>query len=67
MRPLQGTIEEGRAASKSPHLTFGYFLSTSQQEVSADIILNSAAGNFSPPPPKKTEGTKKRQLDISFF
>jgi hypothetical protein len=34
------SIEEGRAASKSPHQTFGYFLSTSQQEVSADIIEN---------------------------
>jgi hypothetical protein len=31
------TIEEGRAASKSPHKKFGYFLSISQQEVSADI------------------------------
>jgi hypothetical protein len=33
---VQG-IEEGRAASKSPH-----FLSTSQQDVFADIIQNSA-------------------------
>ncbi len=33
-------IEEGRAASKSPHLKFGYFLSISQQGVSADIIQN---------------------------
>jgi hypothetical protein len=32
------TIEEGRAASKSPHYKFGYFLSFSQQAVSADII-----------------------------
>ncbi len=31
-------IEEGRAASKSPHEKFGYFLSLSQQGVSADII-----------------------------
>ncbi len=31
-------IEEGRAASKSPHKKFGYFLSISQQEVPADII-----------------------------
>jgi hypothetical protein len=30
-------IEKGRVASKSPHLKFGYFLSISQQEVSADI------------------------------
>jgi hypothetical protein len=30
-------IEEGRATSKSPHSTFGYFLS-----ISADIIQNSA-------------------------
>jgi hypothetical protein len=47
------SIEEGRAASKSPHLKFGYFL-MSQQAVSADIIPNSAVGIFSP----KTEGTK---------
>jgi hypothetical protein len=33
-----------------------YLLSTSQQEVSADIIQNSAVGNFSP----KTEGTKTK-------
>jgi hypothetical protein len=31
-------IEEGRAASKSPHKKFGYFLSISQQAVSANII-----------------------------
>jgi hypothetical protein len=31
-------IEEGRAASESPYETFGYFLSISQQRVSADII-----------------------------
>jgi hypothetical protein len=37
-------IEEGRAASKSPHQKFGYFLSMSQQTVSADIIPNSAVG-----------------------
>jgi hypothetical protein len=30
--------EEGRAASKSPHKKFGYFLSISQPAVSADII-----------------------------
>jgi hypothetical protein len=47
-------IEEGRAASKSLHQKFGYFLSMSQQAVSADIITNSADGIFSP----KTEGTK---------
>jgi hypothetical protein len=41
-------IEEGRAASKSPHKKFGYFLSMSQQAaVSADIIPNLAAGIFS--------------------
>ena len=54
------TIEEGRAASKSPHSTFGYFLSISQQEVSADIIQNSAVGNFSP----KTEGTKTKAATL---
>jgi hypothetical protein len=31
-------IEEGRAASKSPHQRFGYFISMSQPAVSADII-----------------------------
>ncbi len=39
-------IEEGRAARKSPHQKFGYFLSMSQQAVSADIIPNSAVGIF---------------------
>jgi hypothetical protein len=33
------TIEEGRAASKSPQSKFGYFLSMSQQAVSLDIIF----------------------------
>ncbi len=47
-------IEEVRGESKSPHYKFGYFLSMSQQEVSAEIIPNSAVGIFSP----KTEGTK---------
>jgi hypothetical protein len=50
------SIEEGRGASKSPHTKFGYFLSISQQGVSADIIQNSAVGNFSP----KTEETKTK-------
>ncbi len=36
------SIEEGRAASKSPQYKFGYFLSISHQEVSADTIQNSA-------------------------
>jgi hypothetical protein len=31
-------IEEGRAASKSPHKKFGYFLSMSQQAVFADTF-----------------------------
>jgi hypothetical protein len=35
-------IEEGRAVSKSTHYKFGYFLSVSQQGVSAGIIQNSA-------------------------
>ncbi len=56
-------IEDGRAASKSPHKTFGYFLSFSQQEVSADIIQNSAVGNLSP----KTEGTKTKAARCLFF
>ncbi len=33
-------IEEGRAASKSPHTKVCYLLSLSQQAVSADIIPN---------------------------
>jgi hypothetical protein len=40
------TIEEGRAASKSPHYKFGYFLYMSQQAVSANIIPNSVVGIF---------------------
>jgi hypothetical protein len=47
-------IEEARAASKSLHKKFGYFLSMSQQAVSANIIPNSADEILSP----KTEGTK---------
>jgi hypothetical protein len=39
-------IEEGRAASKSPHYKFGYFLSISQQVVSVDITKNSAVAIF---------------------
>jgi hypothetical protein len=34
--PALDTIEEGRAASKSPHYKFGYFISIYQQVVSAD-------------------------------
>jgi hypothetical protein len=34
-------IEEGRAACKSPHQKFGYFLAISQQGVSANLIQNS--------------------------
>ncbi len=39
-------IEETRAASKSPHQKFGYFLSISLQAVSVDITKNSAVGNI---------------------
>ncbi len=46
-------IEEGRAASKSPHYKFGHFLSISQQGVTADIIQNSAVAKLS----SKTVGT----------
>jgi hypothetical protein len=53
-------IEEGRAASKSPHLTFGYFLSISQ--LSTDIIQNSAVGNFS----SKREETKTKAARCFF-
>jgi hypothetical protein len=56
-------IEEGRAASKSPQQTFGYFLSISKQEVSAIIIQNSTAENFTP----KTEGTKTKAARCLFF
>jgi hypothetical protein len=59
----QHTIEEGRAARKRPHSTFGYFLSFSQQDVSADIIQNSAVENFSP----KQKEQRQKQLDVSFF
>jgi hypothetical protein len=61
--PTPSTIEEGRAASKSLHLTFGYFLSISQQDVSADIIQNSAVENFSP----KIEETKTKAARCLFF
>jgi hypothetical protein len=44
----------GRAASKSAHKNFCYFLTMAQQAVSADIIPNSAVEIFSP----KTEGTQ---------
>ncbi len=48
--------EEGRDVSTVQVLikNFGYFLSMSQQAVSANIIHNSAVGIFSP----KTEGIK---------
>jgi hypothetical protein len=55
--------EEGRAASKSPHSTFGYFLSISQRGFSADIIQNSPVGKFS----LKTEGTKTKAARCLFF
>jgi hypothetical protein len=52
------SIEEGRAASKSPFKKFGYFLSMSQQALSADIIPNLAVGIFSP---KEKEQKHKQQ------
>jgi hypothetical protein len=61
--PFSVPIEEGRAASKSLHLTFGYFLSISQQDVSADIIQISAIGNFSP----TIEETKTKAGRCLFF
>jgi hypothetical protein len=39
-------IEEGKAASKRPHLKFGYFLSISHQVVSANITKNSSVAIF---------------------
>ncbi len=59
-------IEEGREARKSPYLTYGCFLSTSHQEVSANIIQNSAVGNFSPKVPK-VEGTKTKAATSCLF
>jgi hypothetical protein len=56
-------IEEDRAARKKPHKTFSYFLSTSQQEVSADIIPNLAVRDFYP----KTERTKTKAARCIFF
>jgi hypothetical protein len=53
-------IEEGRAASKSPHYKFGYFISMSQQAVSSDTIPNSAVGIFS----QKIEGTKTKAARV---
>jgi hypothetical protein len=47
--------EEGLTANESS-LKSGYFLSISQQGVSADIIQNSAVVNFS----SNTEGTKTK-------
>jgi hypothetical protein len=53
---IDTNIEEGRAASRSPHSKFGYFLSMSQQAVSADIIPNSVVGIFSPKQKEKKLG-----------
>jgi hypothetical protein len=39
-------IEEGGAVIKSPHKNFGFFLSISQQVVSANITKNSAVAVF---------------------
>jgi hypothetical protein len=57
------SIEEGRAASKSPHETFGYFIFTSQQEVSADNIKIHLVETSSP----KQKEQRQKQLDVSFF
>jgi hypothetical protein len=57
------SIEEGRAPSKSPHETFGYFISTSQQEVSADNIKIQLVETSSP----KQKEHRQKQLDVSFF
>jgi hypothetical protein len=43
---LGKVIEKGRAASKSPHKKFGYFLSMSQQAVSVAFISNPAVEYF---------------------
>ncbi len=57
------SIEEGRAASKSPHKTFSYFLSISQQEVSADIIPKFSCLKLLP---KNRRTNRQKQLDASF-
>jgi hypothetical protein len=54
------TVEECRAASKSTHQNFGYFLSMSQQAFSADIIPISAVRLFS----QETEGTKTKAARV---
>ncbi len=57
-------IEEGRAASKSSHQTFGYFLSTSQQEVSADIIFKIQLLEIFT---QKQKEQRQKQLKMSLF
>jgi hypothetical protein len=52
------SIKEGKAESKSPQKKFGYFLSISQQAISADIIPNLAVGIFS----QKEKEQKHNQL-----
>jgi hypothetical protein len=49
---------EGRAASKSQHEKFGYFLSMSLKQFLPDIIPNSAVGIF----PQKQKEQRQKQL-----
>jgi hypothetical protein len=56
------TIEEGRAASKSHHSTFGYFLSISQQ----DFLLISFKIHLLESSPQKQKEQRQKQLDVSF-
>jgi hypothetical protein len=52
-------IEEGKAASKSPHKKCSYFFSMSQQGVFADIIPNSGCWDIFP---KKQKEQGHKQL-----
>ncbi len=55
------SIEEGRAGSKSPHQKFGYFLSMSQQAVSAESFQIQLLECF----PQKQKEQRQKQLGYS--
>ncbi len=54
-------IEEGRAVSKSPHSKFGYYLSVSQQGISANVIQKKFSC-WKLLPKKKKEQRQKQLL-----
>jgi hypothetical protein len=56
---MDACIEEGRAVSKSPHKKFGYFLSISQQAVSANIIQIQLWETF---PKNRRNNVKKKTI-----